>query len=348
MIGVDSHKDSLYAAAVSAVGKPVSVIEVPNDDHGHGLALAWADGLEGEAPWAVEGSATFGRVFAGRLAREGRTVFESPAHLTPRQRKRSRRPDKSDRDDAIAVARSALGEDKPLPAPRPDDRTAVLQLLVTERDGVEVQATRVRNRIHAHLVALPAEMRGHVGNLTTRRGIRSAREFDVRTGGLDTVRAGSIRRLGRQLEQLWDHSRELHAEIRRQIRSSGSSLTELRGMNALGAAKLLGETGDARRFRKPSCFGRFSGTAPIEASSGKVVRHRLSREGNRQVNRVLHTMAVTQLRDDPKAQAFIERKKAEGATPRGALRALKRHLSNVVFRTMIRDLEEGRMALDLT
>jgi transposase len=127
-----------------------------------------------------------------------------------------------------------------------------------------------------------------------------------------------------------------------------TSLPGLRGMNALGAAKLLAETGDARPFRRGSCFARFSGTAPIEASSGKVVRHRLSREGNRQVNRVLHTMAVTQLRDDPRAQAFVERQTSDGATTREALRALKWHLSNVVFRTMIGDSEEGRIRLDLT
>jgi transposase len=305
-------------------------------------------GLEGEPVWAIEGSATFGRVFVRRLLREKHPVLESPAHLTPRQRRRSRRPDKSDRDDAIAIARSALAEDKPLPPPRRDDRTALLKILITERDGVEAQVTRVRNRIHAHLVALPAEVRGRIYDLTTKRGIRSARAFDTDTGGVDAARAASIRRLGRQLEQLWDHSRELHAEIRREIRAMGTSLVGLRGMNALGAAKLLAETGDARRFRRRSCFGRFSGTAPIEASSGKVVRHRLSREGNRQVNRVLHTMAVTQLRDDPRAQAFVQRQTSAGATPREGLRALKRHLSNVAFRTMIGDLEEGRVRLELT
>lgn len=348
MIGVDSHKDTLCAAAVTAVGKPVSVIEAPNDDQGHDLLLGWADGLSGDTTWAIEGSATFGRVFARRLLREERRVLESPAHLTPRQRRRSRRPDKSDRDDAIAIARSALGVEKPLPPPRADDRTALLQVLVTERDGVEAQATRVRNRIHAHLVALPAEARRRIGDLTTKRGVRSACEFDLEGGLVDKARAAAIRRLGRQLEQLWEHSRELHAGIRQEIRACGTGLTELRGMNALGAAKLLAETGDARRFRHRSSFGRFSGTAPIEASSGRVVRHRLSREGNRQVNRVLHTMAVTQLRDDPRAIAFLEKKTSEGATPREALRALKRHLSNVVFRTMVSDLEEGRACLDLT
>jgi transposase len=174
VIGLDSHKNTLWAAAVTAVGKPVSVIEAPNDDGGHELILAWAARLEGEPAWAVEGSATFGRVFVRRLLRDGNAVLERPAYLTPRQRQRSRRPDKSDRDDAIAIARSALGEDKPLPPPRRDDRSALLKVLITERDGVEAQVTRVRNRIHAHLVALPAEARGRIGNLTTKGGIRSA------------------------------------------------------------------------------------------------------------------------------------------------------------------------------
>jgi transposase len=137
VIGVDSHKDTLCAAAVTVVGKPVSAIEAANDDGGHELILGWAVRLEGEPVWAIEGSATFGRVFVRRLLREKHPVLESPAHLTPRQRRRSRRPDKSDRDDAIAIARSALAEDKPLPPPRRDDRTALLKILITERDGVE-------------------------------------------------------------------------------------------------------------------------------------------------------------------------------------------------------------------
>lgn len=348
VIGVDTHKDTLCAGAVTVAGRPLSVIEAANDDHGHGLMLMWADGLDGKPTWAVEGSATFGRAFTRRLEREGRHVVESPAHLTPRQRRRSRRPDKSDRDDAIAIARSAVAEAQPLPTPRPDDLTAVFQILVTERDGVEAQLTRVRNRIHSHLVTLPAEARTGVGKLTTLTGVRSAVAFVLEGDVLQEARAASIRRLGTQLEQLWEHSRDLHAQIRALVRGCGTSLPGLRGISALSAAKLLAETGDARRFRRKARFARFSGTAPIAASSGKVIRHRLSREGNRQVNRVLHTVAITQLRDDPRAIEFIAKKSAEGSSSREALRALKRHLSNVVYRTMVSDLEEGRMRLDLT
>jgi transposase len=244
-IGVDTHKDSLTAAAVNEAGKPFSAIEVPNNDLGHELALKWADGLGGDIAWAVEGSATFGRVFVRRLERDGRRVAESPAHLAPRERRRSRRPDKSDRDDAVAIARSALAQEVPLPPPRPDDLTAVFQLLVSERDGVEVQVTRVRNRIHAHLVVLPAELRVGVGDLTTLRGIRSAASFSLEGDPLQLARAASIRRLGAQLEHLWAHSRELRLEIRRRVRTCGTSLPALRGIDALSAAKLRGHTGDA-------------------------------------------------------------------------------------------------------
>ena len=130
---------------------------------------------------------------------------------------------------------------------------------------------------------------------------------------------------------------ELERRIRVMVRASGSSLPAIRGVAAITAAKLLGETGDPKRLRSSPAFAALSGTAPIPASSGKTNRHRLNHGGNRQLNRALHTIAVVQARTDPRAQAYVARRVAEGKSRLEALRCLKRHLADVVFRTMVAD-----------
>jgi transposase len=346
MVGVDSHKQTLCAAAANPVGRLVASMEVDNDDEGHRSLLCWAQALAPERVWAVEGSGGYGRILAATLTQVGEQVVESPAHLTARGRKMARRPDKSDQDDALAIARSALRQDKPLPPPRSDDVTVLMRLLVEEREAIEAEATRVRNRIHAHFVALPAGLTRQIGSLTSNKGIKAAERVRAHGDPFLEARAAAVRRLARRLKHLRRDAKELEVSLRELVEGCGTTLHQLRGLGHLSAAKLLGETGDARRFTNEGCFGRFSGTAPIEASSGQVVRHRLSRSGNRQVNRVLHTMALTQIRDDPRAAAFVERKQSQGSSRREAVRALKRHLSNVVYRNMIKDLKQGRMTLD--
>ena len=116
-----------------------------------------------------------------------------------------------------------------------------------------------------------------------------------------------------------------------------------RGVAAITAAKIMGETGDPRRFRTSPAFAAMSGTAPIPASSGQTSRHRLNRGGNRQLNRALHTIALTQSRTDERAKAYMDRRMGEGKSWREALRCLKRHLANVVLRTMLADASAGSM-----
>ena len=116
----------------------------------------------------------------------------------------------------------------------------------------------------------------------------------------------------------------------------------LEGIGPSGAARLLVEAGDITRFPDRGHFASWNGTAPIDASSGDHVRHRLSRAGNRQINRVLHIMAVVQLRNPTRGRAYYDRKVAAGKTPMEAMRALKRRLSDVVFRQMMADARTGR------
>ena len=112
---------------------------------------------------------------------------------------------------------------------------------------------------------------------------------------------------------------------------------DLHGIGPSGAARLLVEVGDITRFPDRDHFASWNGTAPIDASSGDQVRHRLSRAGNRQINRVLHIMATVQLRNPTEGRAYYDRRKADGKTSMEAMRALKRRLSNIVYRTMVDD-----------
>jgi len=133
-------------------------------------------------------------------------------------------------------------------------------------------------------------------------------------------------------------------QLRQLVAATGSSLPELNGIGPSGAARLIGDIGDIARFATAAHFASWNGTAPLETSSGDQKRHRLSRAGNRRINRVLYIMAVVQLRHDTPGRAYYRRRLAEGKTPMEALRALKRHLSDVVYKRMIHDAKRGRTA----
>ncbi|MEU6206092.1 transposase [Micromonospora musae] len=135
-------------------------------------------------------------------------------------------------------------------------------------------------------------------------------------------------------------SNEADKELKELVASTGTTLMDLHGIGPSGAARLLVEVGDITRVPSRAHFASWNGTAPIDASSGDQVRHRLSRAGNRQINRVLHIMATVQLRNPTEGRAYFDRKTA-GKTSMEAMRALKRRLSDIIYRTMINDTAAG-------
>ena len=160
--------------------------------------------------------------------------------------------------------------------------------------------------------------------------------------------AGQARRrvaaeLVADLERACQRKKAADKELAAALKNTGTTLTRLEGIGPSGAARLLVEAGDITRFPTRTHFASWNGTAPIDASSGDHVRHRLSRAGNRQNGRVLHIMATVQLRHPTKGRGYYDRKVAAGKTPMEAMRALKRKLSDVVFRQMMADAR-GRTA----
>lgn len=336
-IGVDSHKDSLAASAVDQLGLEQAAASFANTPAGHGALRAWLPA--GARRIGIEGSAGFGAGLAQSLLAAGELVLEVPPQLTARERRHARRPGKSDPADALAIARLTAREPRlrVVAAPALSDE---LKLLVTAREELVAERIRHANQLHADLVVLHP---GYGARLPHLRGARQLAIAGRLLAGAQLRCQLARRRLAR-LRRLDGEIAELERQITLRVRASRSSLPGLAGVAALIAAALLAESGDVRRFRSGAAFAAASGTAPIPASSGQHQRHRLNRGGNRRLNRALHAMALVQARCDPRARAYLARRRAEGKTWREAMRALKRHLAAVVFRTMLADAR----AADLT
>ena len=261
--------------------------------------------------------------------------MDVPAKLSARTRVFSTgQGRKTDATDAHSVAVGAL-RTRSLRQVRPDDRTVALRLLADRRDELGAARTLTINRLHRLLVEL---VPGGAKKALTARQTRAL---------LTDVPAGDVvRETRRQLAaELVDELEVIDARIKtakKQLAAlateTGSGLMRLNGIGPSGAARLLGDIGDVSRFPTKAHFASWNGTAPLDASSGDQTRHRLSRAGNRRINRALHIMAVVQLRHpSTDGRRYYDRRVAEGKTPMEAMRALKRRLSDVVYRLLVND-----------
>jgi transposase len=307
-IGVDSHKRTVGCAALDGLGRVLDVKEFPNDASGHERALRWIAGHEGNPRVGIEGSGGFGAPLARRLLDAGEDVFEIPAFLTHRERKKAPAKGKSDPSDAVAIARvTARGEG--LCSPRRAGLREDVRLLSDERERVVKARTALANQTHADLVVLVPGYEAKVPNLTASKNIAAARRLVEND---HCVRAMVVREPRRKLERLRARVGVITTELRRKVDASKTSLTKLRGISFVSAAKILGEVGDSAALRSKAAFAMLTGTAPLEASAGNVKRHRLNRGGNRQLNCVLHRMALTCARSDPETSAYLARHRSMG------------------------------------
>lgn len=332
-IGVDTHKSSLAACAIDALGRVLGERSFENSPEGYQEFLDWAIGLPHPRRIGLEGAANFAPGLARLLLCAGEDVREVPAIMTHRERRRTGRPGKSDPADALAIARVVAREGR-LPAALGSARYRDLRLLCDYREQLLDEQIRLRNRLHADLQALAPGYRVSLGRLTSASGLYAVREMLQELEGVAVEVA--LLRISR-IEAITIEAKQLKRRIVAALGAGHRELAGIDGVGALTAARLLGETGDPRRFRSAAAFAMACGVAPIPASSGETRRYRLNRGGNRRLNRSLHIVALTQVRCHPSARAFVERKRAEGKSWWEAMRCLKRHLADVVFRAMLRD-----------
>src|SRR5512133_1961452 len=330
VIGVDVHKQSLTAVAVDEAGRMLDEKTVPATADGE--LLAWAEGLGEERLWALEDCRQLTRWLERQLLAASEELVRVPPKLMAPERRSGRGRGKSDPIDALAVARAALREPG-LARPRADEEPfRELKLLVDHRDAIVDERRRVHQRLRWHLHQLdptfevPLRMLARNSHLerVSRWLARQEQELQVRLARELVAHCRSLNRTIAALDQ----------ELEQPTARLAPALLELPGCGALTAAKLLAEIGPIERFRSDAQLARHSGVAPLEASSGRVQRHRLDRGGNRQLNAALYRIAITQSRYHPPARAYLERKQAEGKSRREAIRCLKRTLARVVFNTL--------------
>ena len=337
LIAVDPHKSVHAVVALDAGGRVIAerrfAASAPEQ------LLAWAQRWD-ERRWAIEGARGMGHPLGQWLVRAGETVHDVPAKLSARVRALNGLNSKTDAVDARSVADVARYRGERLTRVRPEDERAVLALLSRRRDQLNDQRTLVLGQLHELLREL---------------GVAPARELSARSAAracdacepassADAERLAQARVLREDLERLDARLTENERECARRVAEAKSALVRIVGIGAVGAATILGRVGTLSRFPSRHAFARHNGTAPLDASSGDTVRHRLNRGGDRRLNVVLHIAAVTQMRiKHCSGHAYYQRKRAQGKTHREALRCLKRRISDASFRALRED--EARLAL---
>jgi len=335
VIGADTHKATHTCAAVAAAtGQLAGELTVAARKPGFIELLAWARELDPDRVWAIEDCRHVSGALERFLVAAGERVVRVPPKLMGQSRRGERSAGKSDPIDALAVARAALREGpETLPAAHLDEAALELKLLLDHREDIVKARSADQQRLRWHLHDLWPELELPAGCLDRPTWLdRLARKLARAEQG---ARVRVARELVVEIRRRARRAKELEGEIAALVSRRAPELLELKGCGTLIAAKLVAETAGAARLASDAKFARLAGVAPVPASSGKRVRHRLDRGGNRQLNCALHRIAVCQGRVHPPAQEFLERKQAEGKSRREALRCLKRHLARRVWRLLI-------------
>lgn len=329
-VGVDTHKQRHCAVAVDALGQVLGELEFAATAAGYAELQQWAErhGEPDKLVFGIEGAGSWGAGLCQHLQHAGHAVVE-----VERPRRAERRVGKSDRIDALAAAKHVLVGEK-VSTPRRRGTLSALRALLNVRRSTIAERTRLLNQLQALNVTAPVALRERVGEGTGKQLERRLLAMRSRPSADIEERAvfGVMRDLAARSRALAADAQRYERELAELVRSLDNTLLDEPGIGPISAGKLL--ACDPSRFKHEAAFARCNGTAPLPASSGKTVRHRLNRGGDRQVNNAIHTIAVIRAKHQPETRAYLDRRIREGKTKREALRALKRHLSRDLFKRL--------------
>jgi len=333
-IGVDAHKRVHVAVALDAAGRELGVWKGANSGRAWQELRDWAAALGAQRVWGVEGAWSYGRGLAQHLVAGGEVVYEVNSRWTALGRRSARKRGKTDRLDARSVAAFVRQEAATLPRVGEEDETAVLDLLVRERENAMAEVTRLRNQIHALLMQIDPEYDLRLRNRRVRTRFRLLESYEPPVDGsaLHRERVAAVRRLAARARVAFEHADELAKRIRALAKDRFAPLTELVGVDLLTAGQLAAILGPGRRFAGEAQLAAYAGAAPLEASSAGLVRHRLNRGGHRQLNWILYRIVLTQAQHSEQARTYLARRRQEGKTTREAFRALKRYIVRAIWR----------------
>lgn len=343
VIGTDTHKRTHTCGAVFAgTGQLAGELTASAREPGFRQLLDWGRALDEERIWAIEDCRHVSGALERFLVASGERVVRVPPKLMGESRRGERTAGKSDPIDALAIARAALREGpETLPTAHLDEDALQVKLLLDHREDLVKARSEDQCRLRWHLHDLWPELEIPAGALDRMVWLdRTARKLARAEQG---ARVRVARELATEIRRRTRRAAELEREIGALVKAQAPALLELEGCGALTAAKLIAETAGAKRLPSDAKFARLAGVAPIPASSGNRIRHRLDRGGNRQLNCALHRIAVTQGRCHAPAREFLAKKQAEGKTRIEALRCLKRHLARRVWKLLVNPEREISM-----
>jgi transposase len=341
MIGVDPHKGSHTAVVIDQAEMALDQVTVRACAAQAERLLAWGAAWP-ERTWAVEGAGGLGHLLAQQLVAAGERVLDVQPKLAARVRLLAAGDvNKNDPNDARSVAVAAL-RSAACPPVRADDHAAVLKVRAKRHRDL----SRVRNQVVCRLHAVLCELvPGGVSKQIRAAAATRLLEQIQPAGAVQAARRELAGEFLADLRRIDAQRRDTRRRLAAAVQASGTTVTEVFGVGPAVAAAVIGDVRDISRFPGPDCFAACNGTAPVEVSSGGRVIYRLSLRGNRRLNHAIHMAAVTQIRyRHTKGRAYYDKKIAEGKTPKEALRALKRQVSDAIYQRMKTDARRAAAA----
>lgn len=333
--GVDTHLELNVAAALDGIGGLLGVEQFPTTRTGHGELLGWLSGFGPVTRVGVEGTGSYGAGLARFLRNAGVEVVE----VDRPNRQVRRRHGKSDPVDAVEAARAAQSGRAFGAAKTRDGNVEAIRALVVAKRSARSTKIKSLNQIRHLSFTAPDELRERLKGCSRHHLAAEAAALRPRPGGDPVIMATktALRTLGRRVLALDDEKATLDELLADLVTATAPGLLGLHGVGVDTAATLLVTAGDnPQRLRSEAAWAHLCGVAPIEASSGKVTRHRLNRGGDRQANCALWSIVITRMGSDPRTRAYVARRLAEGRSKGEIIRILKRYVAREVFRHLPR------------
>lgn len=334
--GVDTHRDEHVAAALTPVGKVLGTQSFAATAVGYAELLGWLTDFGEVLAVGVEGTGSYGKGLTRSLREAGVAVIE----VNRPNRQTRRRNGKSDPADAIAAGRAVLsGEADAVPKTGAGPAEGVRVLRIA-RDTATKARTQAINAMRALVVTAPEELHDELAGLSVAKLAARVESLPAGPDDYTTMALQSLvlrwRTLGAELKAL---EPQLHAAV---TAAAPPPLLEQLGVGDYVAASITMALGDnpERLMRSDACLAALAGTAPKDASSGLNQRHRLNRDGNRDLNSALYRIAIVRLRYDPPTQAYVARRISEGKTKKEAIRCVKRYITREIWKIYRDHLKE--------
>ncbi len=333
ILGVDTHLDLHVAVALDQLGRRLGEITVPTTTRGYARLLRWAEGFGIVGCAGVEGTSSYGAGLVRYLKSAEIPVLE----VERPKRRHLRRNGKSDPIDAEAAARAVLAGETAGEPKSGDGRVEMIRTLRSARQSAVKARSQAANQLQALVVTAPEELRHGLRELPTKKLVAICARFrpgkepdDVRTATKIALRS-----VARRHEALSEEIAELDGQLDRLVAQTSRRLISLPAIGTHHAATLLVLAGDnPQRLANEASFASLCGVSPVEASSGKVVRHRLNRGGNRDANCALHMICVVRMGSERRTREYVAKRTAEGKSKSEIMRCLKRYIAREVFRIL--------------